>query len=49
MLMTVYALIKYAKEIWCTKVRTVRVRPEISGISGYSEKISEHSELSEHQ
>jgi hypothetical protein len=49
MLMTVYTINKDVKEIWSKKVRTVRVRPGISGKSGYSGKISGLSELSEHQ
>jgi hypothetical protein len=40
MLMTVCTLNKDVKEIWCEKVQTVRVRPGVSGKSGYSGKIS---------
>jgi hypothetical protein len=49
MLITVYTLNKDAKEIWCIKVRNVRVKPGFSGKSGYSGKKSGLFGLSEHQ
>jgi hypothetical protein len=48
MLMTNYRLNKDEKGIWCEKVRTVRDKSGRSLKSGYSEKISGLSELSEH-